>query len=92
MYKKSIELLKNGLYKEKKLVLTVRIRPNANASHITGFLADGSLKIAIAAPATDNKANTELIKLLAKEFAVAVQNIDIISGATSRQKLVRIEQ
>ena len=53
-------------------------------------MSDGSLKISLSAPATDNKANQELIKLLAGEFGVSAKNVTIISGATTRIKLVRV--
>lgn len=86
----SIENLKNTLIKDKKLFLSVRIRPNAERSELTGHLADGSLKINLAAPAVDNKANQALLKLLAQEFSVNIKAISIISGQTSRLKLVKI--
>jgi uncharacterized protein (TIGR00251 family) len=68
----------------------VRIRPNAERSELTGYLADGSLKINLAAPAVDNKANQALLKLLAQAFSVNIKAISIISGQTSRLKLVKI--
>ena len=86
----SIENLKNTLIKDKKLFLSVRIRPNAESSELTGHLADGSLKINLAAPAVDNKANQALLKLLAQEFSVSIKDITIISGKTNRFKLIKI--
>lgn len=86
----SIENLKNTLIKDKKLFLSVRIRTNAERSELTGHLADGSLKINLAAPAVDNKANQALLKLLAQAFSVNIKAISIISGQTSRLKLVKI--
>lgn len=86
----SIENLKNTLIKDKKLFLSVRIRPNAERSELTGYLADGSLKINLAAPAVDNKANQALLKLLAQEFSVSIKDITIISGKTNRFKLIKI--
>lgn len=86
----SIDLLKQALIRDKKLVITVRIRPNASVSKVTGFLIDGSIKISLSAPAVDNKANLALVKFLAGEFGVEVKNVTIISGATARIKLVRI--
>ncbi|HRH22061.1 MAG TPA: DUF167 domain-containing protein [bacterium] len=68
----------------------MRIRPNAERSELTGYLADGSLKINLAAPAVDNKANQALLKLLAQAFSVNIKAISIISGQTSRLKLVKI--
>ncbi len=86
----TLEILKKTLVENKKVVLTIRLRPNASQNKITGFMSDGSLKISLSAPATDNKANQELIKLLAGEFGVSAKNVTIISGATTRIKLVRV--
>jgi len=44
----------------------------------------------VAAVADDGKANKELIKFLARELGVGRYNIEIVSGKTSRMKLVEI--
>ncbi|MFA5644068.1 MAG: DUF167 domain-containing protein [Patescibacteria group bacterium] len=48
------------------------------------------IDINISAPADKNKANQELIKFLAKEFAVLKTNVIIISGKSDRLKLIKI--
>lgn len=68
----------------------VRARPGAPRSEIRSRHDDGSLKIDIAAPAEGGKANVELISILAREFSVPKQAIEIVSGKTARMKLVRI--
>lgn len=71
---------------------TFRIRavPNAPRSAPTGAYADG-VKIKINAPATDGRANAELVKFLSKFFGVGRGGVKIISGETSRDKLVQID-
>jgi uncharacterized protein (TIGR00251 family) len=72
------------------LTLAVRARPGASSTTITGMMADGSLKISLAAPAEEGKANRELIRFLAETFGVGRGNIAIVSGETGRRKVIRI--
>jgi len=53
-------------------------------------MADGTLKIRIAAPPEKGKANTELIKFLSKHFDLPKNQITIISGKTEPLKLIKI--
>ena len=70
----------------------VRVRPGASKTQAKELLQDGSVKIAIAAPAERGKANAELTRFLAKEFGVAPTKVQIISGKTAPHKLLRITQ
>ena len=49
-----------------------------------------ALKVRLAAPAVDGKANAELIRFLADAFGVPQRNVEVVRGATSRAKVVRI--
>jgi hypothetical protein len=71
------------------IVFTVRVVPRASKSEIVGEL-DGALKIRLAALPVDGAANEELIKTLAKYFEVSRGAVEILSGATSKTKQVRI--
>lgn len=82
--------IKKELTKE-PLILTVQVVPRASRSEIVGE-HDGALRVRIAAPPVDGAANEELIKLLAKTFAVAKRDVSVVSGQTSRIKRVRIER
>ncbi|MDO8667976.1 MAG: DUF167 domain-containing protein [bacterium] len=73
--------------------LRIKARPGANATKVRQILKDEDgdiMKIDVGAPAVKGKANLELIKFLAREFAVAKSNLKIISGAGDRLKLVKI--
>lgn len=72
------------------LTLHVRVRPNAPATQFVSFMADDSLKIDLAAPADDGKANRALVELLSDTFRVPPLNVRILSGMTGRKKLVRL--
>lgn len=71
-------------------LLTVRVRPGAKETMITEFLADGTVKIDLAAPAEDGKANAELVRFVAEKHGVSKENVRIVSGMRSRKKLIRI--
>jgi uncharacterized protein (TIGR00251 family) len=70
--------------------LAVRITANAKKSEIIGEI-DGTLRIKIAAPAVDGKANAELIRFLAQHFKVPRSRVHILRGETARMKMVEIE-
>ena len=53
-------------------------------------MVDGSIKIDLAAPAEDGKANTALVKFLAEEFSVPLSCVEILSGHAGRRKVIRI--
>jgi uncharacterized protein (TIGR00251 family) len=53
-------------------------------------MEDGSWKVRLTAPPVDGAANEALIKYLASLFAVGRQQVEIVSGHTGRQKIVRV--
>lgn len=71
------------------LIFTVCVVPRASKSEIVGE-HDSALKIRIAAAPVDGAANAELIKILAKFFAVSKSEIQILSGETSKTKQIKI--
>ncbi len=85
-----IATLRQRLLHEGVLDCMIRVRPQAKVTQLKQILDDGSLKIDLAAPAEDNKANIALIRFLAELFDVPASAVALLSGATSRQKLVRI--
>jgi len=73
-----------------EIYLRIKVRPQATATKVKDLMSDQTIKIDVAAPPVKGKANAELIKFLAQEFAVTKENIKIISGAGERVKLVKI--
>lgn len=53
-------------------------------------MTDGAIKIDVAAPPEDGKANAELIRFLAEYFDVPRSSVEILSGQTGRRKVVKI--
>jgi len=71
------------------IVIKVKIVPGSSKNKIVGTY-DDRLKIAITAPPVEGKANKKCISYLAKYFNVAKSRIEIISGQTSKNKLIKI--
>ena len=69
---------------------TIKVIPKSSKNKIVEE-KDGFLKIKLRAVPEKGKANTELIKFLAKYFKTAKSNIKIIKGETKRNKIVEIK-
>ena len=75
------------------LVLMLHVQPGAKRTELFGLHGEGSdarLKIRVAAPATDGKANAELVRFLAEAFGVPASAVTLLRGVSARQKSVRI--
>ena len=73
------------------LHLRIKVIPRAGITEVRGRMADNTIKIALNAPPSDGKANAELIKFLAGEFATRSPSVRILSGNSSRKKLIAID-
>ncbi len=71
------------------LILRVRVQPRASRNEILGVHGQ-SLKVRITAAPVDGFANTQLIKLLARELKVAKSRVEILRGSTGREKCLAI--
>ncbi len=69
--------------------LSVRIQPRASKNEFLR-MEDGGIKIRLTAPPVDGAANEALIRFLADTFSVARSQIEIVSGHTSKNKIVRV--
>jgi uncharacterized protein len=75
--------------KDGRVTFAVRVQPRASKSGVAGEL-DGVLKIRLAAPPVEGRANEELIRLLAELFDAPRQRVAILSGQTSKNKVVSV--
>jgi uncharacterized protein len=64
-------------------------QPGAKNTRVAG-VHGGALKIRLAAPAVDGKANAALTRFLAEAFDVPQRNVTLVGGETGRRKTVRI--
>jgi uncharacterized protein len=68
----------------------VRLAPRSSSNRVDGVV-DGALKVRVTAAAVEGAANAALVYILASELDVARRNVRIVAGATSRHKLVVID-
>jgi len=68
----------------------VKVQPRARKNAIMGALGD-ALKLAVTAPPVEGRANQAVIDFFAELFEIPRASVTIASGATSRNKVVRIQ-
>lgn len=71
------------------MILSVHVIPNASRSELVGW-HEGALKIRLAAPPVDGKANEELCRFLGKTFGIAPSLIEVERGMANKKKRVRL--
>lgn len=71
------------------ITFAIRVQPRAARSGVAGEF-EGALKVRLAAAPVAGAANEELIRLLAKLFDVPRAAVAVISGATNKNKIVRV--
>lgn len=71
------------------ITLTLHVQPGAKRSEISG-LHGGALKLKLAAPPIDGRANEALLKYIAGLFDVPVRQVELRQGGQSRHKVVAI--
>jgi uncharacterized protein len=70
--------------------LAVRVTPRSSRNQIVEVLTDGTIKIHIAAPPVDEAANLELVKFLSEVLGVPKSRLEIVAGASGRDKLISV--
>jgi len=79
------------------MIIKVKIKPNSGKQEVVNVEGvDNEYIVYVKSPAEDNKANLELLKLLRKYLKnkkekYDVENIKIIKGKTSRNKMVEVK-
>ena len=70
-------------------LLELHVQPGAKLTAAVGEHG-GRLKLKIAAPPVDNKANAHLLAWLATQLGVPKSSVRLVRGETSRQKTVAV--
>jgi hypothetical protein len=76
-------------------LLSVRVTPKAARNHIKSeTLPDGTerLRVYVTTVAEGGKANEAVLALLATHLGIAKKNLTLVHGATTRDKLFRVNQ
>jgi len=70
-------------------LLRLHVQPRASKTKLVGLHGD-RLKIAVASPPVDGKANKEIVNYLAKSLGIPQKGLVLKSGEQSRQKVIAI--
>lgn len=71
------------------VVLKIRVKPRARRTAIVGVRND-SLLVEVTAPPEQNRANDAVIALLADALDLPKSKVEILSGQSFREKVVRL--
>jgi uncharacterized protein (TIGR00251 family) len=72
--------------------INIRVVTQAERTELAGIQEDGALKVRLMADsAGDAAANKELLDFLAARLGVAITHLEIVAGASGREKIVSIE-
>lgn len=69
------------------ITLVLYVQPGAKRSEVAG-LHGAALKVRLAAPPIEGRANEALLRFIAERFDVPLRNVEIIQGEQSRHKRV----
>ena len=69
--------------------LRLRVQPRASREEVAG-LAGNAVRVRLTAPPVDGAANEALVRFLATRLRVSRSAVALISGRTSRTKVVEI--
>jgi uncharacterized protein len=82
----------NGCYDIERdaVVLHVHVQPRAGRTAVVGRHGD-AVKLRVAAPPVDDRANTAVVDLLAELFGIKTADVELVSGGQSRMKRFRLK-
>lgn len=69
--------------------LALYVQPGAARPALVGW-HDGALKVRVSAPAEGGRANAAVVRLVARALGVRRRDVELIGGAASRHKRVRL--
>ncbi len=71
------------------VILNLHIQPGAKKTEVVGLHGE-ALKIRLAAPPVDGKANEALLSFVAAKVGVGKTAVELVSGQTSRAKRIKV--
>ena len=72
------------------MILRVKVKPGSRSSSLTQE-SDGTWRAQLKSPPVDGKANAELVALIAAHFKCRKADVVIKSGASGRNKLIKVD-
>lgn len=70
--------------------LAIRVRPGASRAGVGGRYGDAAVVVKVNERAVDGKATEAALRAVAEAFGVRRADVRLVSGATSRDKVVEI--
>lgn len=77
-----VSFANNGVY------VNLRVSPGAKSTEVKGLHGGRAVKLSVAAPPVEGKANVEVQRYLARLFGVSRSEVAVVKGASSRDKRV----
>ena len=71
------------------VVLVLHVQPGAKRTEVAGLHGE-ALKIRLAAPPVEGKANEALLSFIAGKFSVPLRGVELLRGGQSRHKMVKV--
>ena len=72
------------------LRLSIKVTTRGARTECLGILADGTIRVRLAAVPEDGRANAELVRYIAEEIGCRESQVSIVSGYTSTRKILLI--
>lgn len=71
------------------MILSLHVQPQARRTEVAGIHGE-ALKVRVAAPALDNRANEALLAFVAERFGVPRREVTLLTGEKSREKRILV--
>ncbi len=71
------------------ILLDLKVSPAAKRTAIDGGYGESAIKLRVAAPPVDGKANVEIVRFLAELLGTYRSEVSVVRGASSGDKVVR---
>jgi uncharacterized protein len=71
-------------------ILNLRVSPGARQTSIEGAYGEDALRLRVAAPPVEGKANAEAERYVAELLGVATSDVSVVRGASSRNKTILV--
>lgn len=68
--------------------MKLRVSPGSKSTGVKGLYGEEALKLSVAAPPVEGKANVEVERFLARLLGVPKGGVSVVKGASERDKLV----
>ena len=72
-------------------LVRLRVSPNAKTTEVQGLHGDAALKLRVAAPPVDGRANAEVERLVAERTGAAPSRVRVVRGLSGRDKTVFVD-